>query len=95
MPHMRDPEYSRFKKASRREPRLELLKTCWRFIDPSQRIFECGIYRTDLGLEVRVGYGPEDLLRSQFAIEISAARDIASDWNQAVIAKGFTELSAT
>ena len=28
-----------------------------------------GIYRTDVGLEFRAGYGPEDLLRSQSVIE--------------------------
>ena len=33
-----------------------------------------------------------DLLRSQLAIEIGAAREIAAEWRQAVIAKGFSEL---
>ena len=44
-----------------REPRLDLLETCWRFLGPSRRVFECGIYRTDVGLELRAGYGPDDL----------------------------------
>lgn len=76
-------------------PRLELLETCWRFAGPSGRTFECGLYRTDVGLELRAGYGPEDLLRSQFAIEIGAAREIAAEWKHAVAAKGFTELTRT
>jgi hypothetical protein len=49
------------------EPRLELLEMCWRVVGSSQRVIECGIYRTDIGLDVRVGYSIEDLLRSQFA----------------------------
>jgi hypothetical protein len=79
-----------------RESRLELLETCWRFIGPSKKVFECGIYRTDAGLEVRAGYGPDDLLRSQFVIEIGAAREIAGEWRQAVADKGgFEEVSMT
>ena len=58
---MRDPDYSPFKGASHHEPRLELLETCWRFTGPNGRTFECGIYRTDVGLELRAGYGPDDL----------------------------------
>jgi hypothetical protein len=90
-------DYSPFKgRRDTAQPALDLLETCWRFVGPSSgRVFSCGIYRTDAGLEVRVGYGPEDLLRSQFAIEIGAARDIAANWRQAVIAKGFDELPPT
>jgi hypothetical protein len=40
---------------------------------PSGRVLSCGIYRTDLGLEVRVGYEPDDLLCSQFAVERSSS----------------------
>ena len=36
---------------------------------------------------VRCGYGTDDLLRSQFAVEIDTARDIAQQWRQAVLAK--------
>jgi len=77
-----------------REPRLDLLEACWRMQTPNGRILSCGIYGTDApGVEVRVSYGPEDLLRSQVAIEIGAAREIAVEWRKAVIDKGgFTEL---
>jgi hypothetical protein len=51
-------------------------------------VLECGIYRIATGLEVRCGYGEDDLLRSQFASEIGTARDIAEQWRQAVVAKG-------
>jgi hypothetical protein len=40
-------------------------------------VVECGIYRTDAGLEVRCGYGADDLVRSEFAIELRTAREIA------------------
>ncbi len=76
-----------------REPRLDLIEVCWRVVGPSTKIIECGIYRTDAGLEVRCGYSVEHLLRSEFATGIDIARDIASAWKDAVIEKGsFTEL---
>jgi hypothetical protein len=53
----------------------------------------CGIYRTDVGLEVRAGYSDEDLLHSRFAVEIVTAREVAEAWRQAIVAKGsFEEL---
>jgi hypothetical protein len=52
------------------------------------------LYRTDVGLEFRAGYGPTDLIRSQFVIEIGAARGMAAEWKQAVIDKGFNEVRA-
>jgi hypothetical protein len=73
---VRDADYSPFKGASQREPRLELLETCWRFTRPNGRTLECGIYATDASLELRAGYGPKDLIRSKFGIEIDAAREI-------------------
>jgi hypothetical protein len=78
------------------EPRLELVEMCWRFVGPSRKVFECGVYRTDVSLEVRAGYGPDDLVRSERAVEVGSARLIAAEWRKAVIAKGgFTELAAT
>ena len=52
------------------------------------RMVECGVYRTDAGLQVRAGYGPDDLLQSQTAPDIGAARNIAEPWRRAVLAKG-------
>jgi hypothetical protein len=73
------------------EPRLDLLEVCWRVVGPSENVIECGIYRTDVGLEVRVGYSVEHLIRSQFAVEIGTARETADEWKRAAIAKGFVE----
>ena len=76
----------------RREPRLDLREVCWRVVGPSQKVIECGIYRTDAGLEVRVGYSVNDLMRSQFALDPGLAREIAAEWKDAAIQKGFTEV---
>ena len=63
-------------------------------VGPSTHVIECGIYRTEVGLEVRCGYSVEHLLRSEFATDIDIARDIAATWKDAVMEKGrFTELS--
>ena len=77
----------------RKLPRLDLIEVCWRVVGPSTHVIECGIYRTDAGLEVRCGYSAEHLLRSEFSTDIDIARDIADAWKHAVIEKGsFTEL---
>jgi hypothetical protein len=79
----------RFRKREPRIPQLTLLETCWRLRGPSGRILTCGVYRTDApGLEVRVGYSEEDLLRSQRTADIGSARELAEEWRQAVLAKG-------
>lgn len=72
----------------------ERIEACWRIKGPSGKVFECGIYRTAApGVEVRAGYGEDDLLRSQLARNVDGARTIAEEWRQAVLAKGgFTEV---
>lgn len=75
-------------------PRLELLEMCWQAKSRTGRVLSCGIYRTDAGLETRVGYG-EDLLRSQFARELGDARNWADEWKSMAREKGFGELTAT
>jgi len=77
------------------KPRLDLLEVCWRVVGPSTKVVDCGIYRTDVGLEVRCAYSErgEDFLRSQFASEIGLAREIAEAWKQAAMAKGFEEVT--
>ena len=76
-----------------REHELDLAEACWRMKGRNGRVLECGVYRTTTGLEVRCGYGERELLRSQYAVEIGTARDVAEQWRQAVLAKGeFAEL---
>jgi hypothetical protein len=70
------------------EPRLDLVETCWQFKGPnSQRVISCGVYRTDAGLEVRVGYSSDDIVRTERAIEIGSARDLAAEWRRALHAR--------
>lgn len=75
------------------EPRLDLIEVCWRVVGPSQHVAECGIYRTDVGLDVRVSYSESVVhsIQSQFAVEIGAAREIADAWKSSATDKGFDE----
>ena len=78
-----------------REPRLELVELCWRMRSQQKatRILECGIYRTDAGLEVRAGYGVQDLLYSVVVMNVDRGRARAGELRQAVVDKGgFEEL---
>ncbi len=73
----------------------ELVELSWRMrsLQKATRILDCGIYRTATGLDVRAGYGLEDLFQSELFTEIEAARDYAEGLRQTVIAKGgFEEL---
>ena len=83
-------------KERKHAPQLELVESCWhmRSLQKATRILGCGIYRTAAGLEVRAGYMPDDLLRSQVARDMETAREVAEAWRQAMVAKGgFEELS--
>ena len=73
-------------------PRIE---TCWAVVGPSRRPLVCGIYRTDMGLEVRVGYGDRARLYSCHATELGGARQAAAQLRDAMNADGvFEELVA-
>ena len=48
-----------------REPRIEHLATFWTVRGPSNRDLTCSAYRVQTGLELRVEYGPEDIVASQ------------------------------
>ena len=65
-------------------PRLERLETCWRARSPTGRVLECGLYRTDAGLEVRMGYG-EQLLASRYRADVEIAHATAELWRQAAL----------
>lgn len=82
--------------APRREPRLELVETVWqmRSQQKATRILECGVYRTDVGLEVRCGYGADDLLYSMAVAEIGSGRELAEQLRLTVVAKGGFEALA-
>ena len=69
---------------------------CWRMRSQQKttRILECGIYRTDAGLEVRAGYAPDDLLYSMRVSDEAQGSTLAESLRQTVFAKGgFTEIN--
>lgn len=86
------PWADRMRPRPKPEPRLDLIEVCWRVVGPNEKVIECAIYRTDVGLDVRVGYSVEHLIRSQFAVEIGTAREIAEGWKRAAMEKGFEEV---
>src|SRR5689334_16346011 len=73
-----------------------LLEMFWRVMGPSLKELCCGLYRTEAGLELRCGYGIDDLLRSQRVDDAFKARYLAAGWIAVVLAKGsFTVLEST
>jgi hypothetical protein len=64
-------------------PRLELVELAWRMRAPSGRILECGIYLTDAGFEVRMGYSINDPLATQYALTLDLARRNAETFREA------------
>jgi hypothetical protein len=70
-------------------PPMTLIETSWQLTSPRGRVLTCGLFRTIAGLEVRCGYGEADLIRSQYAREVEAARAVAADWKAAAELKGF------
>ena len=84
------------------ERNLERVETCWRLRSREQagRVLECAIYATAIGLELRVGYGPNDLLKSQAFVDAAnvesadrRARAVAEQWLKQLIATpGFEQL---
>lgn len=80
---------------ARLQPFAPRIETCWAVVGPSRRPLVCGIYRTDVGLEVRVGYGERARLYSCAATEIGGARQAAAQLRDAMNADGvFEELVA-
>jgi hypothetical protein len=76
-----DVRHEQFARMAGMAPRIE---TCWALLGPSRRLLTCGIYRTDVGLEIRVGYGDRRPLYSRNAIELTAARAAAMQLRDAV-----------
>jgi hypothetical protein len=91
--------------ASDREPppRAEpaaptLLGECWRLVGPSKNPIMCGIYADGgPGVELRVDYtdNDDDIVRTQRVHDPVAARELAEQWRQLALAKGFSEIPAT
>ena len=80
-PHLMDVRHRQLARTAGLAPRIE---TCWALLGPSRRVLTCGIYRTDVGLEIRVGYGDRMPLYSRNEVEITAARAAAVQLREAV-----------
>ena len=84
------------------EPSLEHVETCWRLRsrENADRVLECAVYATAIGLELRAGYGPDDVLKSQTFVDGAnvesaerRARTVAQQWLKQLIATpGFEQL---
>ena len=76
-----DLSHDQFARLAGLAPRIE---TCWTLLGPSRRPLTCGIYRTDVGLEVRVGYTDRTPIYSKNENQLTAARATAVELLDAV-----------
>lgn len=69
-------------------PAPRLVETYWRVVGPSRKELSCGVYRTLAGLELRCGYGVDDLLRSTRLNPQDDVRYVAAGWLHVVLSTG-------
>ena len=87
-------DYTPFAGRHRDPPVPVLVELLWRMLGPSNKPFICCLYRDSAGLELRCHYEEsiDALVRSERVSHSEIAHDIATQWKQAVVDKGFTEL---
>ena len=70
------------------------LEPAWQAVSPTGKLLDCALYAGAMPgrVEVRAMYLPENLMRSELARDVVHARQIASAWREAALAKGFEEL---
>jgi hypothetical protein len=61
---------------------------CWRMVGPSNKVLSCHIVRIQTGLEVRMGYSDDDVLRTQLTPDLGTARAVAGEMKAIVCAMG-------
>lgn len=76
---------------ARLQPYAPRIETCWAVVGPSRRPLVCGIYRTDVGLEIRVGYSDRARLYACRAAELGGARQTAAQLRDVMNANGVFE----
>jgi hypothetical protein len=79
-----------------REPRIEHLATLWTVRGPTNRDITCSAYRVQTGLELRVEYGPEDIVASQLFRGRYLDEQLAEQANAGrltLIARGFRQIA--
>jgi hypothetical protein len=76
-------------------PNPQFVETCWRIRSrqESDRVLECAIFAITMGIELRAGYGPDDLHKSQVFVDAAntesaeqRARTVAQQWLKQLIA---------
>ena len=78
------------------EARIEHLGTLWTVRGPSNRDLTCCAYRVQTGLELRVEYGPEDIVASHVFRGRHADEQLAEKADAGrltLIATGFREIA--
>lgn len=64
---------------------LELLEVSWRARSTTMpKILVCGLFRTETGIEVRVGYSDDDIRYTSLLGSLEAARARANDLRTAI-----------
>jgi hypothetical protein len=80
----------------RSHPELKLIEVAWRMRPTNGgAITTCALYRVaGSGVEVRSYHVDEhDLLGSHRVVNIRTARQLAEEWREAMVAKGFVEVA--
>ena len=78
------------------KPRIEHLATFWTVRGPSNRDLTCSAYRLQTGLELRVEYGPEDIVASHLFRGRVADEQLAEKADAGrltLIERGFREIA--
>ena len=78
------------------QSRIERLATFWTVRGPSNRDLTCSSYRVQTGLELRVEYGPEDIVASHLFRGRDAGEQLAEKADAGrltLIARGFREIA--
>ena len=73
----------------------QLVEVCWRMRSRQNpaNILQCVVWRTDTGLEVRVGYGLDYFLYVKAITDVFAGREVAATLREPIIAiGGFDEI---
>ena len=73
-------------------PAPRLVEMYWRAVGPSRKELNCGVYRIVAGLELRCGYGSDQLMRSTRIGAQDDGRTIAAGWLHLVLSNGWFEL---
>lgn len=78
------------------EPYLEYVCSFWTLRGTTGLDVTCSAYRTDVGLELRAEYAPDEIIASQLFRGANADERVAEsadNWRFNLLAKGFREVA--